>query len=424
MHGTLPNRDIICIDMKSFYASCMALLHDLDVMTTPIAVVGNFKQPGSVVLASSPWMKKRFGIKTGNRLYEIPKHPSIRLFEPRMSFFLEISMAITKLISSYVPSEAIHVYSIDESFVDLTGTDTLWGHTEETARAIQRAIYQQFRMPSAIGMGPNMLVAKLALDLEAKKAGFARWSYEDIPNKLWPVHPLSEMWGIGRRMEQKLNSLGIYSVGDLANSELAMLEKQFGVMGNQLYYHAHGIDFSTFGGSEQNRQQNQRRLSYGMGQMLMRDYTTKRDIQTVILEMCEDIAKKIRKKGFSARTVSLGLSYSRQAITTTKGFYHSKSLDRATNDTMELYRTCLQIFEEYFEKEPARQIAIRFSNLEVEYGVQLSLFDEGKLKRSVLAHTMDEIRTRFGSTALLRASSYTRGGTAIQRSQLVGGHLG
>lgn len=174
MSKLLPNRSILCIDMKCFYASCIALLEGLDVMNVPIAVIANFQQPGSVVLAASPPMKERFHIKTGNRRFEIPTHPDIKLFEPKMSFFLDMSVAITKLIAQFVPREAIHVYSVDESFIDLTGTEQLWGSPIETAKAIQQAIYNQFRIPSAVGMGPNMLMAKLALDLEAKKTGFAK----------------------------------------------------------------------------------------------------------------------------------------------------------------------------------------------------------------------------------------------------------
>ncbi len=180
----MPNRPIMCIDMKCFYASIVAMLHGLDVLKTPVAVVANFDQPGSVVLAASPLMKEKYKIKTGSRRYEIPKHPDIRLFEPKMSFFIQMSMTITKLIANYVPVDAIHVYSVDESFVDLTGTEKLWGSPEETAKEIQKAILDQFSIPSAVGMGPNMLIAKLALDLEAKKTGFAKWTYEDIPKKL------------------------------------------------------------------------------------------------------------------------------------------------------------------------------------------------------------------------------------------------
>lgn len=412
----MPNRSIICIDMKCFYASCVALLEGLEVLKEPIAVIGNFEQPGSVVLAASPPMQERFHIKTGNRRYEIPKHPDIKLFEPKMSFFLEMSMSITRLIAQFVPREAIHVYSVDESFVDLTGTEHLWGNPESTAKSIQEAIYDQFRIPSAIGMGPNMLMAKLALDLDAKKTGFTKWTYEDIPEKLWPINPLSKMWGIGSRMEANLNNMGIFSVRDLAHAELQTLEKRFGVLGNQLYHHAWGIDLSTFGEPIVKGQ-----ISFGKGQMLMRDYRTRTEILVVLLEMCEDVAKRARLAGYVGRTISFGLSYSHNAMT--KGFYRSKTINEPTNETMQIYAVCKDLFEVHFAGEPARQLSVRISNLEPEHSIQLDLFDTKKEQRKILSHTMDSIREKFGATSLLRAVSFTKSGTAVQRDRLVGGHF-
>lgn len=411
------DRPIVCIDMKSFYASCIAMLEGLDILNDPIAIIGNFDQPGSVVLAASPAMKERFKIKTGNRRYEIPKHPDIKLFEPKMSFFLQMSMTITKLIANYVPVNAIHVYSVDESFVDLTGTEKLWGTAEETAKEIQRAILDQFNVPSAVGMGPNMFMAKLALDLDAKRTGFARWTYEDIPKKLWPIRPLSEMWGIGKQMEAKLNAMGILTVGGLANADLDELEKEFGVMGNQLYHHAWGIDLSTLGEPLVNNAS----LSFGKGQMLMRDYHTRKEISVVLLEMCEDVMKRARGAGFVGRTISLGLSYSRNAMT--KGFHRSRTISNPTNETLVMYKTCLELLDEHFAGEPARQLSVRISNLDREHSIQLDLFDERKPQRQLIGPTMDAIRNRFGATALLRAVSYTNAGTAINRDRLVGGHL-
>ncbi len=413
----MPNRPIMCIDMKCFYASCVAMLHGLDILETPVAVVANFDQPGSVVLAASPLMKEKFKIKTGSRRYEIPKHPDIRLFEPKMSFFIQMSMTITKLISNYVPVDAIHVYSVDESFVDLTGTEKLWGSPEETAKEIQRAILDQFNVPSAVGMGPNMLIAKLALDLDAKKTGFANWTYDDIPKKLWPVRPLSEMWGIGRRMEANLNAMGIQTVGGLANTNLKELEKRFGVMGNQLYYHAWGIDLSKLGEPLITNGA----LSFGKGQMLMRDYHTRKEISVVLLEMCEDVMKRTRDAGYVGRTISIGLSYSRNAMT--KGFHRSKTIAVPTSETLVMYKTCIELLDEHFAGEPARQLSVRISNLEREHSIQLDLFDDRKPQRQIIGPTMDAIRNRFGATSILRAVSFTKAGTAINRDCLVGGHL-
>ncbi|MEY9979123.1 UV damage repair protein UvrX [Lysinibacillus sp. RC79] len=416
-YDDMPNRPIMCIDMKCFYASCVAMLHGLDILETPVAVVANFDQPGSVVLAASPLMKEKFKIKTGSRRYEIPKHPDIRLFEPKMSFFIQMSMNITNLLSNYVPVDAIHVYSVDESFVDLTGTEKLWGSPEETAKEIQRAILDQFNVPSAVGMGPNMLIAKLALDLDAKKIGFAKWTYEDIPKKLWPVRPLSEMWGIGKQMEVNLNTMGIQTVGGLANTDLNELEKRFGVMGNQLFYHAWGIDLSKLGEPLITNGP----LSFGKSQMLMKSYHTRRQIAVPILEMCEDVMRRTRQAGYVGRTISLGLSYSRNAMT--KGFHRSKTIKVPTSETLTMYKTCIELLDEHFAGEPARQLSVRISNLEPERSIQLDLFDEHKPQRQIIGHTMDAIRNKFGATSLLRAVSFTSAGTAINRDRLVGGHL-
>ncbi|MGB3260461.1 MAG: UV damage repair protein UvrX, partial [Paenisporosarcina sp.] len=117
MYKNMPVRNIACIDMRSFYASCAAAERGLNVLDTPIAVIGNMERKGSIVLAASPPMKKIFGVKTGTRLFEIPKDPSIVLIEPKMEFFVRVSMEITRLLGEYVPKEAIHVYSIDEVFL-------------------------------------------------------------------------------------------------------------------------------------------------------------------------------------------------------------------------------------------------------------------------------------------------------------------
>lgn len=415
MYENLPDRKIVCLDMRSFYASCAAADEGLDVMKTPIAVIGNQEQKGSVVLAASPSLKKDFGVKTGTRLFEIPDHPDIRLIEPKMGFFVRVSMEITRLLCEYVPKEAIHVYSIDESFIDLEGTEQLWGPIEQTIARIQDELLELFQIPSAMGMGPNMLMAKLALDLDAKKTGFARWTYDDVPTKLWPLSPLSEMWGIGRQMERNLNAMGIFSVGDLAKTDLAALEAKFGVMGNQLYHHAWGIDLSELGAPLVAGQ-----ISYGKGQVLFRDYRKPEDILAVVLEMTEDVARRAREAGKVGRTVHLGVEYSKNAFG--GGFHRSRSMEEGTNDTMEIYNMCVKLFREHFDDRPVRRLSVMLSNVEPEHSMQLSLFEAEKWRRRKLGAAMDQIRSKYGSAALLRAVSYTEAGTARTRAKLIGGH--
>ncbi len=415
MYEGLESRKIICIDMRSFFASCVAADAGLDVMTTPIAVIGNLEQKGSVVLAASPPMKKRFGVKTGTRLFEIPNDPSIHLIEPKMEFFVRMSMEITRYLNQFVPIEDIHVYSVDECFVDLGGTEKLWGPVEKTVKHIQDGLHYQFQLPCAVGMGPNMLMAKLALDLEAKKTGFAKWTYEDVPKKLWPVSPLSEMWGIGSRLEKTLNNMGIFNVGQLAKTPLSILEDKFGVMGNQLYHHAWGVDLSELGAPIVDGQ-----ISYGKGQVLYRDYRTKKEVMAVILEMCEDVAKRAREANMAGRTIHLSVGYSKNAFG--GGFNRSRSIEEPTNATMKIYRVCEKIFDEFYDHRPVRRLAISITNLEPESSVQLSFFEERKWKEHKLGKTMDYLRNKYGPTAILRAVSYTDAGTAINRAGLLGGH--
>jgi len=414
-YSTMPNNQVMCVDMKSFYASCSAVMLGHDPLECYLVVAGNQERKGSVVLAASPKMKKEFGIKTGSRLYEVPNDPRIIIAEPKMATYLRISTELTRVFNRYVPKEAIHMYSVDESFIKVDGTMQLWGDVFTIAKKIKDDIEREFQLPSAIGIGPNMLLAKLCLDLEAKKHGIAEWTYEDVPAKLWPVSPLREMWGIGRRVEKTLNGMGIFSVGQLAHYDLEKLEKKFGIMGNQLYYHAWGVDLSEIGAPIMEGQ-----VSFGKSQILLRDYKEEHEIKYVILEMCEEVARRARSHRKSGRTISFGLGYSQDEFG--GGFYRSKTIDEPTNVTMDIYRVCIQLFHKFYEGKTVRQISISLGNLADDNEMQLSLFEPNVWKKRELGYTVDHIRSKFGAGALLRAVSYTNAGTARLRSKLVGGH--
>lgn len=414
-YDTLPRQHILCVDIKSFYASCSAVIEGKDPLNCYIAIVGDKNRPGSVVLAASPRLKKEFGIKTGSRLFEIPNDPRIELVEPKMGTYLRVSTEISRLFHRYVPKECIHTYSVDESFLKVDGTLHLWGDAYTIAEKIKKDMEREFQLPCSIGIGPNMLLAKLALDLEAKKEGIAVWSYEDVPKKLWPVSPLREMWGIGKRVERTLNSMGIFSVGQLARYELKKLEEKFGIMGNQLYYHAWGVDLSEIGAPIMDGQ-----ISFGKSQILLRDYKKEDEIRHVILEMCEEVARRARTHRMAGRTVSLGIGYSHEELG--GGFYRSKTVKEPTNITMDLYAVCLELFSKHYDGRTVRQISVSLSNVVPDEMIQLSLFEPNRWKQRELGYVVDRIRSRFGPDALLRAVSYTEGGTAKYRAKLVGGH--
>jgi len=414
-YSQLPVQKILCVDIKSFYASCAAVLLGLDPLECYLAVVGDTERQGSIVLAASPKLKKEFGIKTGSRLFEIPKDPRIKIVNPKMAMYLRISTEITRLFNRYVPKNAIHVYSVDESFIKVDGTEKLWGDATTIARKIKQEIEAEYGLACAIGIGPNMLMSKLCLDLEAKKKGIAEWTYDDIPEKLWTVSPLREMWGIGSRVERTLNGMGITTVGQLAHYPLELLEKKFGVMGNQLYYHAWGVDLSEIGAPIIQGQ-----ISFGKSQILMRDYPDPEEVKHVILEMCEEVARRARRHKKAGRTISLGIHYSRDEFG--GGFYRSKTIDTPTNITMEMYHVCLELFEKFYAQKTVRKISIALSNIEDDTQMQLDLFYLNRVKQHKLGYVMDGIRGKYGSDAILRAVSYTNAGTSRHRSKLVGGH--
>ena len=160
-------------------------------------------------------------------------------------------------------------------------------------------------------------------------------------------------------------------------------------MGNQLYYHAHGIDKSDMGAPLIEGQE-----SYGKGQVLFRDYTRPKDVLAVILEMCEDTAMRARDEGRAGRTTDLSVVYSKHVGG--GGFNRSRSLDVATNDTMKMYQLCTELFDEFHDGRPVRRLAIRLTNLEDEHAMQLSLFDEDKWQRRQLANAMDSLRNKYG----------------------------
>jgi DNA polymerase V len=414
-YNEMPRHQILCVDMKSFYASCAAVMEGLDPLESYIAVVGDKDRQGSIVLAASPRMKKEFGIKTGSRMFEIPKDPRIHLLEPKMATYLRISTEITRVFHRYVPKEAIHTYSVDESFIKVDGATNIWGDATTIARKMKNDIEREFQLPCAIGIGPNMLLSKLCLDLEAKKKGIAEWTYEDVQKKLWPISPLREMWGIGRRVEKTLNGMGIFNVGQLARYDLQKLEKKFGIMGNQLYHHAWGIDLSEIGAPIMAGQ-----ISFGKGQILLRDYKEEEEIKHVILEMCEEVARRARTHRKAGRTISFGVGYSQDEFG--GGFYRSRTISQPTNVTMDIYRICLELFHEHYTGKTVRQISMAIGNLVEDNQLQLNLFDFKADKRRELGYVVDSIRRRYGSGSLLRAVSYTAAGTAKHRSKLVGGH--
>jgi len=414
-YSPYPRNHILCIDMRSFYASVEAVKLGLDPMKTMLAVVGDPNRSGSIVLAASPVLKKKYGISNVSRFFELPDDPQIHIVPAHMADYLHVSIEITKLLHQYAPKEAIHPYSIDEVWITVNGLEKLFHNRWEVARKIKQEILDCFGITASIGIGDNKFLAKTVMDLHAKASGIAECTYEDVEEKLWPF-PVEEIWGIGSRMKIHLNRMGIVTLGQLANYSLERLKKRFGVMGEQLYQHAWGIDLSPVYGDFSKEDTDQK--GFGHGISLLRDYS-KEEVSVCILDLCEEACRRARTANKTGKTIHLSIRYSAE---TSGGFSRSQSVSIPTNITMDIYRVCMQLFHKHYDgKSNIRYVSVTLNNLFENEATQLDLFEE-RTKKKDIGYVMDEIRDKYGSTAILRASSYTDAGITLDRSQKIGGH--
>lgn len=412
------NRNIVCIDLKSFFASCECVERNLDPFKTPL-VVAEPNRNGAITLAVTPYMKK-MGVKSRSRIYEIPKNIKYMTVRPRMSLYVEKSKEVIDIYLDYVASEDLHVYSIDECFLDLTNYMNLYKKSmREIAKDILNSVYRATGLCATAGIGPNMLLAKIAMDVEAKHNSdfIAEWDYSDVETKLWNITPLSNMWGIGSRMEKKLNSLGLYKVGDIAKYNKLKLKEKFGVIGEELWYHSNGIDLSKI--SDFNKESKEKSISNS--QVLYKDYYNN-EINLIIEEILMQLTKRLRKEKYTTGRVSFGITYSKVVG---NGFYVSKRLDNQTNDSKELYKVLINIFDKYYEENtPIRKVSISLSKLDNDDAMQLNLFEkmEDKIKAKNINDTIDNINEKYGSNSLLKATSLLDNSTIRDRNNKIGGH--
>lgn len=409
----LPQREIICLDMKSFYASVEAIERGIDPFRRMLAVVGNKDRPGSVILAASPALKEKYDIGTGDRFYDLPRDNNILIVEPRMSLYIERSLEITELLTKFAPIDDIFVYSIDEAWVDLSDVPPHDKSFRFKARSIQHKIYDRFNLVASLGLGPNMFLAKVAMDIEGKNTGLAHWDYRDVQEKLWPVK-LSDCWGIGSRIESRLNQYSIKKLGDIARLEAEFFKKKLGVIGEEIYHHSWGIDFSRPSGFYDDRVK-----SIGRGITLYEDYRSRRRLMTVIFNLCEEIAFRARRQKLAGRTVSLSLNYSREHRKS--GFSVQHTRDRAFNLEQEIADVCRKLLEENYSGAPVRKVSVALGNLQPDDSIQLELFSRQE-KQQKLAYIRDHIRQKHGPEALYFGRSLCEDNVHQRIKTNIGGH--
>lgn len=414
------------IDNKSFYATVECSMRRLDPLKTPLVVMSEAHNTGSgLIMAASPMAKKIFHIKNVSRGKDLPRDPRIIVVPPRMNLYIKKNLAVNKIFSEFVAPEDLLPYSIDESILNLTHSWQLFGNNLlEVVRKIQHEVKTREHLLLTVGLGNNPLQAKIALDVYAKhnREFIGVITNETVPNKIWTISELMQVWGIGERTKKHLNKLSIYNMYDLAHCNPYFLKKEMGIMGTQLYATAWGIDRTDL--SEPLVYQDK---SIGNSQVLARDYSDQKEIETVIKEIGAQVAARLRAQDKQCQGVYLAIGYSFESTDELgyAGFAHSLKMDVSTAETNTINAQLIWIFRQFWDTSASvRTVAVSCTRLSPRFGEQTDLFNTRPNQMMKLEETMDIIRHRFGKTSIVRASSLTKGGTFIERSKLVGGHNG
>lgn len=423
-----PRRDVLCIDVKSFYTSVECVERGLDPLKTMLIVMSGADNAGGLVLAASPLAKKVLGISNVTRKDEVPDHPELLIVPPRMNLYMKRNSEINNLLKRFVADEDHSVFSVDESFIDITASLKYFNcdAAYRLAKIIQRVIYNHMGLYVTIGIGDNPLLAKLALDNEAKNTpGFvAEWRYEDVQEKVWTISPITDFCGIGKCMAARLKMSGIESIYDLAHANPYLLKHRFGVMGLQLFAHAWAIDRSFLG----EKRQVAKEKSFGNSQVLPRDYARKDQIELVLKELSDQVATRLRNSNCQTECVSIFFGYSKGQVDGLGRSGWRKQLKIArSNNTKVLTEHVLKLFREnYVPGMDIRNLGVSFGKLVWDTTLQLDLFSppEEQIINTQLDFLIDKIRRKFGFKALIHASSLLDGATAVNRAGLVGGHAG
>lgn len=421
-----PSRDIFCIDCTSFYASVECVERGLHPLKTMLVVMSNAENAGGLVLAASPLAKKVLGISNVTRKNELPDHKDLIIVPPRMNFYMQKNLEINQIYKRFVSQEDHHIFSVDESFLDVTNSMAYFNckTAYEMARRIQLAVHGKTGIYTKVGIGSNPLLAKIALDVEAKKNKdfIAEWRYADVPTKLWGIKDMTDICGIGHRTARQLEKLGIRSVKELAHADYYKLKDRMGVMGTQLHAHANGIDRSFLG-----KMQAPKDKSIGNSQILPKVYTRQYEIELVLKELVDQVATRLRKKNVQARKLSLYIGFPTGYIDAEgkRGFSRQVTIN-ATNNTTKIVTEALQLFRKHYNQQDVRQIGVSCGQLIHTQSLQLDLFSEPEkqVQENNLDFLIDTIRKKYGFQSIIHATSLLNGSTALERASLVGGHAG
>ncbi len=415
------DRTIFLIDGQSFYASVEKAAHP-EYRDKPVAV-GDPERRSGIILAACPIAKSK-GVTTASRNFEaLTVCPDLVVIRPRMQRYIQISLLITEIFESF--TDQVEPYSIDEQFLDVTGSIGQYGSAEAVARQIQEHVKLSTGVWSRVGIGPSKILAKQATDNFSKMRpdGIFRLGYDNIERDLWPL-PVNQMFMVGSRMTQHFVYMGLNTIGDIARMSLAdfkrrmrlRMGKQSDIQAEYYWQTARGIDPSPVEPSIRGALK-----SVSHGKTLRASlYRKREDIEIVLLELVVEVCRRARRLGCQGRVVSVGAGE-------TDGergarFNRQVTMPHATSLTHEVAAAAHKIFTDYWQGMPVSYLYVSLTQLSDDSTTQLTLFDD-RVAAYELEKATDSIKDRYGSDSILRASSLLNSGVARERAGQIGGHF-
>ena len=470
---TEQQRTYIAIDLKSFYASVECVDRGLDPLTANLVVADASRTEKTICLAVSPSLKE-YGIGGRARLFEVDQKArggDFIIAPPRMAHYIEVSTQVYRTYLKYIAPEDIHVYSIDEVFMDVTaylGSYKMTAH--ELAIKMIRDVLATTGITATAGIGTNMYLAKVAMDIVAKKmpadkdgVRIAELDEMTYRRQLWDYRPITKFWRVGSGIAEKLAMYGIDTMGKVARLSVQndeVLYHMFGVNAELLIDHAWGWEPCTIEAVKAYRPETS---SLSSGQVLTEPYTVKK-ARVVISEMAEGMALKLVSKQLMTDQMVLTVGYDVESLTRPeiRAKYHGEitnnyygkpvpkhahgtlNLDRYTSLSSVLMKAAVELFDKHVNADLLiRRLNITVTRLIPEHiamqqdngPLQLDLFTDyealAKQKQAEKARTDKErrmqevqlkIKQRFGKNAILRGLNFEEGATAKDRNNQIGGH--
>lgn len=408
------------IDMKSFFASVECAERGLDAMTTKLVVADAERSETTICLAVSPALKA-LGVKNRCRLYEVPKNIDFIIAKPRMKKYIEYASEIYAIYLKYIDKADIHVYSIDECFIDVTDYLKLYKiRAKDFAIKLMKEINDKLHIPSSAGIGTNLYLAKIALDITAKHApDRIGWLNEEkFIKTLWHHRPLSDFWGVSTGTITRLAKYGIFDMAGIANANEEVLYNEFGINAELMIDHAWGRETCLMSDIKNYKGKSQ---SHSQSQILPSNYEYK-DAKTVMREMVQGGCYELAKNRQVTQLIHLFVGY---GDSRTEGAKGTKRMSVTTNLYSIIGKYADDLFDEIVDKKrPIRRIGYDFADLQSEDNEQYDLFTnmEQIEKEKRLVNSVLGLQEKFGKNAVLKGLDLEERATQRERNKMIGGH--